>query len=221
MEDAVGDRRATRPGTGTRGSPAMMWGKKRSETATSTPAPVDPAALERAVGEALLIARAAAVVTVANRIVVHALRDNEVFDHDETAAAVRRTLHRLAEEQRAQNTRIAGERAKALRARGRSRHQHDYRPGDDETLWFRENAYVTVADRLDGLRDDADYVDGIVASAVERAWGDVGSAVVTRVRARQVVVDDDYRDDKQSRLAGLGDDLEALAARSGTPPTGG
>ncbi|MCJ0700342.1 hypothetical protein FRIG_04215 [Frigoribacterium faeni] len=199
----------------------MKWGKTRSETSTSTPAPVDQGALDRAVGEALLIARAAAVVTVANRIVVHALRDGETFDHDETAAAVRRTLHRLAEEQRAQNTRIAGERSKALRARGRSRHQHDYRPGDDGTLWFRENAYVGVADRLDELRDDHDYVDGIVASAVERAWGDVGSAVVTRVRARQVVVDDDYRDDRASRLAGLGDDLAALGDRRSAPPTGG
>lgn len=205
----------------------MKWGKSRHES--STPAPVDPGALDRAVSEALLIARAAAVVTVANRIVVHALRDGDVFDHDETAAAVGRTLHRLAEEQRSQNTRIAGERAKALRARGRSRHQHDYRPDDDVTLWFRENAYVGVADRLDALRDDPDYVDGIVASAVERAWGDVGSAVVTRVRARQVVVDAAYLDDRSARLAGLGYDLAALDAgkadrrvdRSGSERPGG
>jgi hypothetical protein len=191
----------------------MIWGKQRRRAPGEDPAPVDPAALERAVGEGLLIARSAAVVSVANRIVVRALRDDDVFDHDETAASVRRTLHRLAEEQRYQNKRIEAARAKALTTKGRSRHQHDYRSADDETLWFRENTYVAVADALDALRDDDEYVDGVVRAAVDRAWGDVGSAIVLRVRSAEVVVDAEYDAERDDRLAGLGDDLAALADR--------
>jgi len=190
----------------------MRWSRNRGADDGVDPAPVDPVALERAVGEGLLIARAAAVVSVANRIVVRALRDDDVFDRDETAEAVGRTLHRLAEEQRYQNKRIEAARAKAKGSRGRSRHQHDYRSADDATLWFRENTYVAVADRLDALRHDRAYVDGVVAAAVERAWADVGSAVVMRVRAAGVV-DEEYAAERDERLAGLGDDLEALGRR--------
>ena len=199
----------------------MRWRSTRGgggPGSSADPAPVDPAALERATGEGLLIARAAAVVSVANRIVVRALRDDDVFDHDETAASVRRTLHRLAEEQRYQNTRIGAARAKALRSKGRSRHQHDYRKGDDETLWFREKTYVAVADRLDALRDDDEYVDDIVQAAVARAWGDVGDAVVSRARAAAVVVDAAYAEARDERLAGLGDDLAALGERAASRP---
>ncbi|KQR46271.1 hypothetical protein ASF82_01720 [Frigoribacterium sp. Leaf164] len=194
----------------------MRWSRNRGADDGVDPAPVDPVALERAVGEGLLIARAAAVVSVANRIVVRALRDDDVFDRDETAEAVGRTLHRLAEEQRYQNKRIEAARAKTKGSRGRSRHQHDYRSADDATLWFRENTYVAVADRLDALRSDRDYVDGIVASAVERAWADVGSAVVTRVRAAGAV-DPAYEAERDERLAGLGDDLAALGEARRSP----
>jgi hypothetical protein len=194
----------------------MRWPMSRGAGDAADPAPVDPVALERAVGEGLLIARAAAVVSVANRIVVRALRDDDVFDRDETAEAVGRTLHRLAEEQRYQNKRIEAARAKARGSRGRSRHQHDYRSADDATLWFRENTYVVVADRLDALRSDRDFVDGIVAAAVERAWADVGSAVVTRVRAAGAV-DPAYAAERDERLAGLGDDLAALGEARRSP----
>ena len=198
----------------------MRWRSTRGSAgpASPDPAPVDPEALERSVVEGLLIARAAAIVSVANRIVVRALRDDDVFDHDETAASVRRTLHRLAEEQRYQNRRIGEARQKALRSKGRSRHQHDYRKGDDETLWFREKTYTGVADRLDALRDDAEYVDDIVQTAVARAWGDVGAAVVTRVRAASVVVDAAYGEARAERLAGLDDDLAELRAQAAARP---
>jgi hypothetical protein len=74
-----------------------------------------------------------------------------------------------------------------------------------------------VADRLDALRDDDEYVDDVVQAAVARAWGDVGAAVVTRVRAASVVVDAEYGEARAERLAGLGDDLDALARTASRP----
>lgn len=193
----------------------MKFGKTRG--APSEPATPDPAALERAVAEGVLISRAAAVVSVANSIVIRALRDDEHFDHERTREAVRTILGRLAAEQREQNERIGGERAKALKAKGRSRHQHDYRRGDDDTLWFREKTYTAVADRLDELQSDDDFVRDIVAAAVDRAWGDVGAAIVTKVSAVEAV-DPAYPDERDQRLRDLVEvDLARLLAQ---PPPG-
>ncbi|WP_423919545.1 hypothetical protein ACPEEZ_12520 [Frigoribacterium sp. 2-23] len=193
----------------------MKWG--RSRQVDGVPAPVDPDELEHAVGEALLIARQAAIVAITNRIIVRALHEGAVFDRDHTEALVREELGRLADEQRTTARRMSSERRKAGRARGRSKHQHDYRRDDDFALWFRENTYTTVADRLLALQDDSDWVDDIVAIAVDRAWGDVGAAVVTRVRSAVVVEDDDYAEHRDERLRGLiDDDLEALRRRPGT-----
>ena len=174
-----------------------MFGKARATL--SKPATPDPVALERAVSEGVLISRAAAVVSVANSIVIRALRDHEHFDHDRTREAVRTILGRLAAEQREQNERIGGERAKALKAKGRSRHQHDYRRGDDDTLWFREKTYTAVAERLDELQSDDELVGGIVAAAVE-------------------AVDPAYHDERDQRLRALVD--EDIARLLAQPPPG-
>jgi len=192
-----------------------MFGKARATL--SKPATPDPVALERAVSEGVLISRAAAVVSVANSIVIRALRDHEHFDHDRTREAVRTILGRLAAEQREQNERIGGERAKALKAKGRSRHQHDYRRGDDDTLWFREKTYTAVAERLDELQSDDEFVGGIVAAAVERAWGDVGAVIVTKVSAVEAV-DPAYHDERDQRLRALVD--EDIARLLAQPPPG-
>ena len=189
---------------------------RRARSVPSAPATPDPVALERAVAEGVLISRAAAVVSVANSIVIRALRDDEHFDHERTREAVRTILGRLAAEQREQNERIGGERAKALKAKGRSRHQHDYRPGDDDTLWFREKTYTAVADRLDELQSDDEFVGDIVASAVDRAWGDVGAVIVTKVSAVEAV-DPAYPVERDQRLRALVDeDLARLLAQA--PP---
>jgi len=187
-----------------------MFGRSRRVEPAPEPGPVDPEALERATSEGLLIARAAAVVALANRIIVEALHEGRPFEHDRTAQEARVTLRALADEQLAQRERIAGARAKALRAKGRSRHQHDYRPKDDGALWFREQAYVAVAERLRLLADDDDHVDGLVADAVDRAWGDVGSAVVLRARTH-AVADARYEEGREERVRLLlDDDLAAL-----------
>ena len=187
-----------------------MFGRSRSSEPAPEPGPVDPEALERAKSEGLLIARAAAVVSLANRIIVEALHEGRPFEHERTAQEARDALRALADEQLAQRERIAGERAKALRARGRSRHQHDYRPRDDGALWFREQAYVAVAERLQLLAEDDEHVDGLVADAVDRAWGDVGSAVVLRARTH-AVPDARYEEGREERVRLLlDDDLAAL-----------
>jgi hypothetical protein len=179
-----------------------------------TPETVDPAVVEVAVADGLLIARAAATVTVANRIIVHALRDQAAFDHDETGTAVKEEITHLADEQENLASRMVETRGKALKSRGRSRHQFDYRPDDNEALALRQTISSTVAAELRTLRDDTGYIDDIVLAARDRAWNDIGSAIMSQVNSI-VVPDRDYSTKRGERIRELLDvDLAALLAEA-------
>lgn len=143
--------------------------------------PVSQVELKRAVDEGFLIAKAAIVVAVANRIITNSLRDQGYFDHAVIAEATREELHRMAEEERGDAARMREIRATSSKQKGRSRHQHDYKRGDDLKLRTREATYEQLATMLDRRRDDQGFVDGIVLQARARAWDDIGTTVVGRL----------------------------------------
>ncbi|MEK6342797.1 MAG: hypothetical protein V4737_03000, partial [Curtobacterium sp.] len=161
--------------------------------------PVSQVELKRAVDEGFLIAKAAIVVAVANRIITNALRDQGYFDHALIADAARQELHRMAEEQRGDAARMREIRATSSKQKGRSRHQHDYRRGDDHKLRTREATYEELAALLDRRRDDQKFVDGIVLQARARAWDDIGTTVVGRLGWAQRPTDD-YEVGRDERL---------------------
>ncbi|MBM7803190.1 hypothetical protein JOE58_002441 [Curtobacterium luteum] len=167
--------------------------------------PVSQVELKRAVDEGFLIAKAAIVVAVANRIITNALRDQGYFDHALIADAARQELHRMAEEQRGDAARMREIRATSSKQKGRSRHQHDYRRGDDLKLRTREATYEQLADLLDRRRDDQKFVDGIVLQARARAWDDIGTTVVGRLGWAQRPADD-YEVGRDERLQQLLDE---------------
>jgi hypothetical protein len=193
-----------------------MFGRRPKRDARDKP--VDSAELRRAVDEGFLIARSAITIAVANRIITNALRDEGYFDHALMADGTREELHRMAEEQRGDAARMREIRAKASKQKGRSRHQHDYRRGDDQKLRTREATYEALAEQLDGKRDDAGFVDGIVLAARARAWDDIGTTVVGRLGWAQRPTDDYEigRDDRLQQM--LDEDFAALLAEH--PATG-
>ncbi len=185
--------------------------------------PVSQVELKRAVDEGFLIAKAAVVVAVANRIITNALRDQGYFDHALIAEAAREELHRMAEEQRGDAARMREIRSTSSKQRGRSRHQHDYKRGDDLKLRTREATYEQLATMLDKRRDDQGFVDGVVLQARARAWDDIGTTVVGRLGWAQRPADD-YEVGRDERLQTmLDEDFAALLAEhpvgSGTPAT--
>ena len=189
----------------------MKATSKRSAKATPS---IDRAVVEVAVGDGLLIARSAATIAVANRIILRALREQQAFDHDETAADVRTELGHLAREQEDLASRMVSTRTKALKSRGRSKHQFDYRPDDNSALASRATIYTAIAAGLDELAGDASYVDEIVVAARDRAWNDIGSAVLSQASAAVVVPDADYDSLRDERLHDLLEiDLKALAGQ--------
>ncbi|MCU1526720.1 MAG: hypothetical protein JWP75_483 [Frondihabitans sp.] len=192
--------------------------RAKSKQAAVTPETVDPAVVQVATADGLLIARAAATVSVANRIIVHALRDQAAFDRDETRVAVVEEITHLADEQANLASRMVETRGKALKSRGRSRHQFDYRPDDNEALALRQTISATVSTELRALRDDSSYVDNIVLAARDRAWNDIGSAIMSQVNSI-VVPDRDYSEKRDDRIRQLLDvDLAALLAEAPSTP---
>ncbi|KQS09996.1 hypothetical protein ASG04_05260 [Curtobacterium sp. Leaf183] len=155
-----------------------MFGRRGKD---STERPVSQVELKRAVDEGFLISKAAVTIAVANRIITNSLRDQGFFDHAVAAENVREELHRMAEEQRGDAERMRDIRAKALKQKGRSKHQHDYKRGDDLALRMREATYDRLAEMLDSRRDDQGFVDRIVLAARARAWDDIGTTVVGRL----------------------------------------
>ncbi|MBT2502069.1 hypothetical protein [Curtobacterium sp. ISL-83] len=182
--------------------------------------PVSQVELKRAVDEGFLIAKAAVTIAVANRIITNALRDQGYFDHAVMADATRQELHRMAEEQRGDAERVREIRSKSSKQTGRSRHQHDYRRGDDLKLRTREATYEQLATMLDRRRDDQKFVDGIVLAARARAWDDIGTTVVGRLGWAQRPADDYEvgRDDRLQQL--LDEDFATLLAEHPVDPHG-
>jgi len=183
--------------------------------------PVSQVELKRAVDEGFLIAKAAVTIAVGNRIITNALRDQGYFDHALIAEVAREELHRMAEEQRGDAERMRDIRSKSSKQKGRSRHQHDYRRGDDLKLRTREATYEKLAEMLDKRREDQGFVDGIVLQARARAWDDIGTTVVGRLGWAQRPADDYEigRDDRLQQM--LDEDFAALLAEhpvgAGTP----
>jgi hypothetical protein len=174
--------------------------------------PISQVELKRAVDEGFLIAKAAVTIAVANRIITNALRDQGYFDHALIAEATREELHRMAEEQRGDAARMRDIRSTSSKQKGRSRHQHDYRRGDDLKLRMREATYEQLAAMLDKRRDDQHFVDGIVLAARARAWDDIGTTVVGRLGWAQRPADDYEigRDDRLQQM--LDEDFAELLA---------
>ena len=192
--------------------------KSKSSRGKSLEPVVDPEDVKREVADGLLIARAAATITVANGIIMKALRQGAPFDEKSAEQAVRTELTRLAGEQASESARMTDARKKALKSRGRSKHQHDYRRDDNDALALRETVYTEVAAQLTALGDDVRYLADIVAASRERAWGDVGDAIVSRIRNDTVVPDADYERDKEQRVRALLDvDFAALSASAPGP----
>ena len=172
----------------------------------------DAEVIARATDEGVLIARAASVVAVANRIIVRALRADEPFDLPRTRMIAQHELYRIAEEQMLEAERMEDALDVALRTEGTGTHQFDYRQGDVSPLALRAAIYSRVAERFIGYSADDDYVESVVGSARDRAWNDVGSAVINRLN-EGAAADADYERERSRRMRLLAADLRGM-----TPP---
>lgn len=166
--------------------------------------------LARAVEEGVMIARVAVTVSVANRILVRALRNGIDYDPEATEVMVREELARIAAEQLQYARKIVAEQRRARGSRGRASHQHDYRSPDVPMLRTREAVYSGVAAELQRQADDPAAVDALVAASRDRALDQIGRPTRNGFTSRS---DPDYGRDRAERMRLLREiDLPLLGA---------
>ncbi|SDT17774.1 hypothetical protein SAMN04489834_3007 [Microterricola viridarii] len=169
---------------------------------------------ERAVDEGVLLAEYATRMETKNQVIIGALRGDRDFDAERYAEVVRENLAKLAEEASEQAQRIRAARLAAKSTSGLASGHHDYRRSDVQNLLLREETYSGLAQRLTELRENREYVDGVVEAAKKAAWDEVGNVVVSTLAAQNEPVDlgENYDEERHARMQLLQlEDLQELA----------
>ena len=171
---------------------------------------VEPLTFEETFNEGLLVAESAGRMALKNRIIVMALRGEEPYDAERSAAAAREVLLELMQETDEVAEWSATERESAAQREGRSAHQHDYHRADAWNLRLRERVNVAVAKRLGELRNDADYLATFAERARRDAWSEIAEVIDARLAREwpEIEVDETYLRERDSRVRGLTLDLQ-------------
>jgi hypothetical protein len=157
--------------------------------------------LEQVVDDALLIARTAVTLDVKNQIIVGALREGRPFNVDTVRAAVIRELLLVARENEASAQRVQQLAVDVRTPRGAVDNSEGYQVDDHPTLTKRGIIHVLLADELERLSGDDDYVAELAEQARLRAWAEVGEAIENRLLdAATPPRDPSYDRDKAARI---------------------
>lgn len=193
-----------------------FWRKRRKMAkfdASALPAP-KKITLQRAIDEGVLLAEYATRMETKNQLIIGALRGDTTFEPEIYAEVVRASLTKLAAEAEDQASRIRNARLEARNSPGVAKGHHDYRRGDVSNLQLREQTYLGLAAKLSELRDDSEYVSGVVEAARKAAWEEVGDVVVSTLAEQNSPLDlgDNYEEERLIRMQLLQlEDLEELA----------
>jgi hypothetical protein len=169
------------------------------------PEPVTPPPVEEIAEEGLLIAASAVRMAVKNRQIVRALRDRDDYSEKAAIKAAREVFRALAREKREEVARLDDIIEYARDRPGRALHQTDYRKGDAELLERREQVSDILADRLDDLAEDDEYLRGIVVAARDAAWDEIGASIQAQLSRRPELEahSREYREHRAARLREL------------------
>jgi hypothetical protein len=115
---------------------------------------------------------------------VRALRDRADYSEKAAVAAAREVFSALAREKRDDVDRLEDILDHARDRPGRAQHQTDYREADAELLERREQVSDILADRLDELAADDEYLLGIVENARDSAWDEIGASIIAQLVRR-------------------------------------
>lgn len=169
------------------------------------PEPVEPLPVEEIAEEGVIIATSAVRMAVKNRQIMRALRDRDDFSEKAAMKAAREVLTALAREKRDEVARLDDIIEVARERPGRALHQTDYRKGDAERLERREQVSDILADRLDELAEDDEFVRRIVLDARDAAWDEIGASIEAQLRRRPELEAQtrEYREHRDERIREL------------------
>ena len=166
------------------------------------PQPVAPPPVEEIAEEGVLIAASAVRMAVKNRQIVRALRDRADYSEKNAVAAAREVFRALAREKREDVERLDDIIEAARDRPGRALHQTDYRKADAELLERREQVSDILADRLDDLAEDDEYLLGVVDAARNAAWDEIGASIEAKLARRPELEAHtrEYQDQRERRI---------------------
>lgn len=181
-------------------------GRGRVDVGTyEAPEPTEPVPVEDIAEEGVLIAASAVRMAVKNRQIVRALRDRADYSEKNAVAAAREVFRQLAREKRDEVERLDEIIDRVKDKPGRATHQTDYRKGDSDRLERREQVSDILADRLDDLAEDDDYLLSVVTAARDAAWDEIGSSIEAKLRRRPELEAHtrEYQDQREGRIRDL------------------
>ena len=181
------------------------------------PAPTDPVPADEIAEEGVMIAASAVRMAVKNRQIVRALRERADYSEKAAVAAAREVFRQLAREKRDEIERIDDILEVARDRPGRALHQTDYRKGDTAHLEKREEVSEILADRLDDLAEDDEYLHSVVVAARDAAWDEIAASIIAKLMRRPELEAStrEYRDQRDQRIRELVKvDLPLLEASS-------
>jgi hypothetical protein len=169
------------------------------------PEPVEPPPVEEIAEEGVLIAASAVRMAVKNRQIVRALRDRADYSEKNAVAAAREVFRALAREKREDVERLDDIIENTRDRPGRALHQTDYRKGDAERLERREQVSDILADRLDEIAEDDEYLLAVVDAARNAAWDEIGASIEAKLARRPEMEAHtrEYRDQREARIREL------------------
>jgi len=181
----------------------------------STLPSAEPASVEEATSEGLMLAEYASRMKVKNAIIVGVLTRRESYDAEDYLEAATGALQHLATEFDAAADRISRELTAIESLRGSALHAHDYRAGDAANLRHREATLRSLVIELRDRHDDRTYILDLVEKARQDAWADIARAVEESLDRSTIVVDQSYERERARRMRQVARDLARMAAASG------
>jgi hypothetical protein len=169
------------------------------------PEPIAPPPVEEIAEEGVLIAASAVRMAVKNRQIVRALRDRADYSQKNAVAAAREVFRALAREKREDVERLDDILDRVRDRPGRALHQTDYRKGDADKLERREQVSDILADRLDELAEDDEYLLGVVDAARYAAWDEIGASIEAKLlrRPEMEAHTREYSEQREARIRDL------------------
>ncbi|QPE04259.1 asparagine synthase [Microbacterium schleiferi] len=158
-----------------------------------------------AVAEGVIIAIAAARLSIRNRILVDAIRNDSAFSFDALKPFARQTLEALADEQSAAADRARADWRRAWGKQSDPSGTHDYRGRDSRNLRRRARQYTGVAKELRERATDEAGLEHLIEQARDAAWGDVEANLERRliVEGMRPDLDPDYATMRGARMQSI------------------
>ncbi|AZZ55420.1 hypothetical protein [Rathayibacter iranicus] len=178
----------------------------------------EPASVEEAAEEGLMLAQYASRMAVKNRVLMDGLAADVPFDVARYSAVAAAELDKLARESEAAAARLQGIAEDVTSFGGRSDHVHDYRSADVDNLDHRKQLSLLVADSLRRRARDEEYLACLVDDARQDAWRELAESIEKKLdnTSRLDPNDEEYRRDRSVRMAlVVVDDLMKLAQERG------